>query len=230
VVARIALVLALAAGSAHADGVTDRLEVGGGTAIPLYAGASATLRATDRIDIDAAIGIMPPPYVDLINKTVVALGGYDDTTAALIKAALDKSLIVRIDGGFRPFSFPLGFHIGYTMAALGGSLTTADVIQAVTGEDVRADVGPQVSVHSTLHLAYAGASWRFRLSSALVLRVALEYTQPFASSSGIDPPPRAPPRGGPLDRANAKLDAYLDGIYKSDVKAPVVDVSLRWAP
>jgi hypothetical protein len=230
VVTRVVCVLVLATSSADAEDVVERLELGGGTAVPLDAGAQATFRATDRFDVDAAVGIMPPPYVDLINSTVVAFGGYDDTTASLIKAALDKSLIVRLGAGVRPFAFPLAFHAGYTVALLGGGVSGADAIQAVTGEDVRGDAGPTVTIHSTLHMVYAGASWRFRLSPALVLRVGLAYTQPFASSSGIDPPARAPPRGGPLDRANAKLDAYMNDVYVSYVKAPVIDISLRWAP
>lgn len=222
------LAASLIAAPAHADEAPRRFELGAGTAVPLAVDVESTFHATGRIQLDAAAGWMPPPYVDLINAAVVALGGYDDTTAALIEAALDHSLIVRAGAGVRPFSFPLSLHAGYTLAALGGGLAAADAIAAKTGHDVRADAGDRLRMHATLHLWQVGAAWRFTLRDDLVLRVSLEYTQPFASTSVLDVTPRTAQGRDRIAQANAALDRYMDGIFASYVKAPVIGISLRW--
>jgi hypothetical protein len=224
------IAITVAATSARAEGFAQRLELGAGTVAPLAIDAEATVHITDRIDADVAAGIMPPQYVDLINAAIVGFGGYDDTTATLIAAALDKAIVVRIGGAYRPFRFPLSFHAGYTIAALGGSVGDAKEVEAVTGQDVMTDGGRTVPMHSTLHLFQLGAAWRFTLSPALVLRVSLEYAQAFASSTAIDISPRLPGAAARIAKANAAFDAYMDDIYGTYVKAPVIGVSLRWRP
>ncbi len=222
------LTAAAIASPAHGDSVSNRIEIGAGTAIPVALGLESTFHVTHRFHVDVAAGWMPPPYVKLINATVVAFDGYDDTTAMLIEAALDHSLIIRAGAGFRPFAFPLSFHAGYTLAALGGGLAAADVIEATTGHDVRAEGGDRIPLHATLHLLQVGAAWRIVLRDDLVLRVALEYTQPFASRSAIDVTPRTSQGRERIAQANAALDRYMDDIFLTYVKAPVIGISLRW--
>jgi hypothetical protein len=220
----------LGSASASADGFAHRLELGGGTAFPLAVDAEATLWLGDYVAIEAAIGVMPGPYVDAINKTAVALGAYDDTTAELIAAALDTAIIARTDVAIAPFRFPLAFDLGYSLAALGGGVGGATAVEAVTGEQVRADTGNDIPMHSTVHFVQIGAAWRFTLRPSLILKVSLEYTQPFASGSSIDVSGRTPQAQARIDKASTELDSYLNETYTSYVKSPVIGVSLRWRP
>ncbi len=208
--------------------VAHRFELGAGTTVPLSVGVEASVHATDRVTFDASIGVLPPPYVDLINAAVLAFDGYQ-ATADLIAAGLDRAILARLGIGVRPFRFPLQVTAGYALATVGGGLGAASAIEAVTGEDVRAE-GNEIPMQSTVHFLHVGAAWQFTLRPQLVLRISLEYPQAFASSSGIDAASRTPSGAARLERASAALDDYLGDVYASYVKVPAIGVSLRWRP
>lgn len=220
-----ALAIVLVASTAHAS---PRVEIGAGTAVPLAVGVEATAHVTSRFALDVGIGILPSPYVDVINAAVVAFDGYDENTAELIAAALDDAIVAHVAVAYRPGRVPLTFHAGYTIAALGGGLGAASAIEAATGQDVRADVGNEIPMQSTVHFVRLGAAWRFDVHDRIVLRASLEYLHAVASASSIDAERRTTSGREGVDRASAALDAYLDDVYTSYVRAPVIGISGRY--
>lgn len=216
----------VASGTAAAEPLR-RIELGAGTSVPIAVGAEGTLRFSRHLDLDLGLGLMPASYVDLINASATALDGYDDATARVVSAALDHAVVVRLGAAIRPLPIPLALHGGYTLARGSGSVTGAMAIAAVeevTGQDLHAELPGDVPLDATVHMFHVGASWRFQLDDRLLLRVSLEYTQPFDSTTRLDVPAMDPR----VARASALLDAHMDDIYSTYVKAPVLGVSMRW--
>lgn len=116
------------------------LDAGIGTDFPVSVGAYSSFEGPFRLRARVGVGWLPGPYLDTINALSVSFGWYDDATAALIEAALKNSVIVHPEIGWRPFK-KAGFHFegGYQLAALGGSLSTVELIEAVTGSDIETD-------------------------------------------------------------------------------------------
>ena len=201
------------------------LDVGAGSHVPLLVGAEATLELPSRLLFQTEIGWMPRPYVALINTSLVELGAYDDTTATLIESALGNSMIVRLSAGYRPFA-RAGFEVfaGYTLAVLGGGLSGREVIEAVSTRELPPDADREIPLHSTTHSLHAGLAWRFLVNPRLVIRVSLSYFQTVASSSGIDVTARTQAGANAVAEIDAEIDAYLDDIYTTYVKAPLVGV------
>src|SRR5688500_16206538 len=71
------------------------------TTVPLDVAERVSLEAPNRLHLRAGIGVMP--YASLIDKVIKGFGGYGEAEAAVIKEALSKSLVFRVQGGFRPF-------------------------------------------------------------------------------------------------------------------------------
>jgi hypothetical protein len=222
---RAVLMLLAIAGSARAVPVL--LDAGLGTDFPLDVGASARLELPHRILLlGATIGWMPAPYVNTVNTFVVAVGGWNQQTADLIEAALKDSLIVRARAGWRIWR-GLEIDAGYALAALGGSVSGADAITAVTGKPVP-EGQRAVPLHSTMHAFTAGVGWRWIIDRHWVLRAELEYLQAVASQSAIDYQPRTARGRQDLAALNTALDAYLNGEYTTWVKSPLVSLAFSY--
>jgi hypothetical protein len=226
--------LACAVGApAPADEVRPHViwDLGAGTTLPLCLCASGMAELEGRILLGVDIGWMPRPYVDLMDGTVMAFGGWDQATADLVADSLQSSVIVRISGGWRPFAAH-GFEVlvGYTLASLGGGVSKADTIEAVTGRQFDPDTPRDVPISSQLHAFHLSLGWRFALRPHLGMRVAVGYLQAFASKTTIDRTGRTIREDDAIRAVEAALDDYLDRAYTTYVKAPVVSVtaSYRW--
>lgn len=207
-------------------------DIGGGTAVPVLIGAQATLAPTPRVRVQLEIGWMPPPYVEVVNTIVVEAGGHSAEAGDLVVDALQNSAVVRLSGGVRPFlSHGFELYAGYTAAFFGGGLSPRDSIEEQTGEDF-ADPGgdspgsSQVPVHSTLQAFHVSAGWCWELPHHLRLRAQVGYLQAFASSTTLDTERRSDLADAADGRVESALDRYLDDIYKSSVKTPVVSLTL----
>jgi len=120
---------------------------------------------------------MPPGYLDLINAVSTGAGWYDQTPASLVSAALENAPALRIAVGFRPFPSE-GFEIraGYTAAMLGGCLSAAEAIEAVTGRDARA-AGSEIPLQATAHGFQIDLSWAFFIERLVLVRFTVSYFQ-----------------------------------------------------
>jgi hypothetical protein len=84
------------------------LALGAGTDFPLAVGVRLDAEGPYRLRLSTSLGLVPGPYVDAINASVVALGGYDNATAGLLKQTLSSSLIWRTHVGWRAWH---GFYL-----------------------------------------------------------------------------------------------------------------------
>lgn len=200
-------------------------DLGVGTYLPLMMGVSASLQIPHRIVLQAELGFMPRAYTQMINGILVSASAYDETTASLIDAALGNSMVVRLSAGVKPFR-KAGLEIfgGYTLAALGGGLSGPEAIEIVTGRDLPDEAGQEIPMHTVLHSLHIGVGWRFLIKKHFVLRPSLWYMQAIASSSGIDVKGRTRVGQEAISQANTEINNYLNGIYTSYVKVPLIGI------
>jgi hypothetical protein len=216
------------ASTARAEGTTLTAELL--TDAPALVGARVAVELPHRLRGSLAVGVMPGPYVDLVNEVAIAIGGYDQATADLLKATLDSSLVLRTHVGWRPIEdWGLYFDVGYTLATLGGGLSGAEAIAAASGQMPPSDAqGTRAfDATSTLHLLDAEIGWRWWLDSGLTLRAALGFMGTVAASSSIRPDftPRAP---AVIESFTTAGEVYLDDVYTSYVFSPVITLAAGW--
>ena len=186
--------------------------------------ARVTVESPWRITVSTSLGVMPGPFVSLINEVATGFGWYDDTTAALIRSTLETSLVWRTHLGWRPFvSLGLYVEAGYGLVTLGGSATTEEIIEALTAEEAAAAAGGKTyNASSTLHMIDVELGYVWDLGeSGWYLQTALGFAGTLGSSTEVTPAftPRAPQL---VARFSDGLERYLDDIYQSYVFTPVV--------
>lgn len=223
--------LVVTAGAVHeAPPRSDRfaVDLGVGTVVPLYLGVQAQAELTARILIRAEIGWMPGSYVDIINAGATALNAYNDETADLLRDGIEDSLILRFSAGHRPLEdYGLEILAGYTLGTLGGSAATVEVVEAVIGSNlsnVNVNSASDIDLSSTMHAAHVELAYRWIVGDDWVLRASVGYVHVFSSSTQADLNLPA----GRLREASTtplpEVEAYLDDLYTSYVRSPVVGV------
>jgi len=161
---------------------------------------------------------------------VVALGGYPDSTAELVRGALQNSLVWRLQAGFRPFASH-GFYVdlGYCLATLGGGATGDQIIAAAIGQSPPSSShGREYAVRSTLHLLTVEIDWEWALlRDRLSLRAAIDGIFTVGSSTSMEPSfATSTPAEARLVQAFASFgERYLDGIYTAYVHTPVLSLA-----
>jgi hypothetical protein len=188
--------------------------------LPLGAGLRLGVEAPGRVRLGLTAGLIPAPYVGLINGAVVALGGYDEQVARLVELALDDSLIVRADLGWRPWA-ERGFYFAFAWryVTFGGEVEgalIADLIQVNTPGQSR-DYAYRVD--TTLHMAELELGWQWTLPWDTILRAGLGFSAAFSSDALVD--------------AIRVIDDYedtatdrLNQIFDSYAWAPLITVGL----
>ncbi|HMJ11540.1 MAG TPA: hypothetical protein VK524_09025 [Polyangiaceae bacterium] len=197
------------------------------TTVPLDISERVSLEAPNRLHLRAGIGFMP--YASLIDRVIQGFGGYGAAEAEVIKQALSKSLVFRVQAGFRPLpELGLYMDVGYSLITLGGDLDGNDVI--VLG---RGFIAPQDAtspfrhyrVSSTLHLVVLEIGWEQPILPWLFARGALGFAGAQGASSSIEP------TFSDVDSAllNAYCDQaaeYLDQLYTTYVYTPTLTLGL----
>jgi len=209
-------------GAVHAAG---RPEFGlaFGTAAPLYIGGEGSLGIGSHFTTHVTLGWMPAAYVDLINELSLSQQWYDQATADLIDAALQNSIVLGGQLGWKPYrTHGLEFRAGYTFAALGGSSTSVDVVEAVNGGTLPPQASRPVQIDSQLHLLEVGAGWGWRVAQRAHVTASVSLVECFAAGtqSKIATASRQEDRGAA--RLESQLNDYLDGIYRNHITAPLV--------
>ncbi len=202
------------------------------TDVPIHVGGQLTVEMPYRIRASTSLGVLPGPYVDLINAVVVAAGGYDDATAEIIANALHRSLVWRLHVGWRPFRrHGLYFEVGYTLITLGGQMTSEDVLVLATGQP--SPIGGTAAgergydIGSTLHMIDVEVGWELLFWDHFVVRFALGFAGTVGAHTETEPNydsliPRV------ADEFGAAAGAYLDEVYRSYVFSPVLSVALGY--
>ena len=168
------------------------LDVALETDFPTRVGAGVSWETPGRARMKLGLGVMPGPYVDVTNAAMVGFDIYSDDVGSIIDSALERTVVLQLQGGYRPLE-SRGFYVlgGYQFWGLGGSTTelnafseTMDANLYQAAQSVTGDI--QVGIHRTCSWARPVGSGHWRTTSSSVLRWAL--------------PTRWPPRAGPRPR------------------------------
>jgi hypothetical protein len=152
---------------------------------------------------------MPNAYVELINATATGFDWYNEATATLVEAAVDRSFVFRLSAGFRPFE-EHGFELwaGYTLVTAGGGIAGSELIEEASGQMVDR-AGAELPVSSTLHALHGSLGWRWLVKEHYLFRVGIGWVHTVASKTNIgrDDVGR---EGGAVERALAAAESYMD--------------------
>ncbi|MBT3219414.1 MAG: hypothetical protein HN348_10010 [Proteobacteria bacterium] len=201
------------------------------TDVALDIGGRVDVELPYRLRLGFSAGVLPAPYVDVINAVVVALGGYDDVTAALIEATIKNSLIIHTDIGWRPFpKHGFYFNTGYQLATLGGGLSGAEVIEAAVGGDAPAVAELlDFDAAANLHMITVSVGWDIVIAKHFLIRPQLGGAFTVASKTTIEPDFSYPAIfSGVMDTFTGESEAYLDDLFTSWVHTPTIGLHLGW--
>lgn len=210
------------------------LRAEGLTEFPIDTGAAFLVEGPRRLRVQVNVGYLLPVYLRATNSLLVSMfgdSGYSRDTADLVESSLKESLSLRVRGGWRPFaSRGLYFAFGYGVYALGGSVASAELIEALTGTDFPdgSAGGKSFNVDSTLHMFDVEAGWEWKLWRRLVVRAAVGGAFTFASTTRIEAAyeVKAPRLIAAFEQAGVD---YLNDIYTSYVHTPYVALAAGYA-
>ncbi len=203
-----------------------------GSDFPLDVGGRVTVEGPYRLRATAAVGWMPPAYLDTINAFCTGVGWYDDTTALLIDTALQNALIARFHLGWRPFpKLGFQFELGYGFAGLGGGLSGSDAISAVTGEDLpeESDEPYTFLVKAAAHQFDVTLGWEWTIKRHFLIRADLGGVFTLGAQTDIEPDfePR-PIVEGKIDAAEIAGEEYINDTLTSYVHSPTIGLMIGW--
>jgi hypothetical protein len=217
-----------AATSSSAGPLPVGLELSFGTRFPLEIGIEGAVEVPFGFTAHLGLGWMPRFYRDAINDTLVSVGAYDDTDAALIAAAFEDALILSPTFGWRPPPVPaLEIYAGYVLSFLGGAVTRAEA-EALSDQDLRGTGVTEVPLSGKAHGFQLGFAYHAELRSHLAVRLSLAYFQIVGSDIGIDVDVNGAAAERVVERVETALDAYLGDLLTSYVKSPLFGASLVW--
>lgn len=208
------------------------LDIEANTDFPLDIGARAQLELPYRFVVSTSLGVMPTPYAQAIDATLVGFDVFPQVVGNLINVALDGSLVWRTHVGWRPFP-RWGFDIqaGYGLVALGGSAGAAQLLTAVgrappNDPDIN---GRPIHIASMLNMLDIEVGWTFLIAQWVPVRVALGFAGTLGASSSlyfVGPDGNAiQPRAAATQGFINQTTQWLDGEYQSYVFLGVISVA-----
>jgi hypothetical protein len=207
------------------------LDVGVGSHYPLEVAARATVEGPYRLLATASAGLMPSPYLASVDAILVGASVYSESTATLIEAALDNALVVRVMLGWRPFEDAgLYFLGGYSIAALGGGVTGAELIAGVTGRALPEGAGSniQIAASSIVQQVNLEIGWRFQLWEQLYLQASIGGFLTVAASTTLTPEVNNPRSAAALESLASAGEVYLDDTLTDYVHSPLIGLQVGW--
>jgi hypothetical protein len=194
---RIAALLLLLSGVAHADGVEAQpktrdwhLGVEVLTDFPLYIGAQVWVELPHRIRLSTSFGDMPDLYLDTINSIAVSAGAYNNATAEFLSELLDRAFTWRLHAGWRPFKRRGAyFEVGYGILELHGSTGVLSVIQLATGFTAPFEPGIGFEYHLNTLVQTVGVEvgWMWYPRNNLTVRFSLGFAAVVNAHVDIEP-------------------------------------------
>ncbi|GAB4298638.1 MAG: hypothetical protein Kow0090_14090 [Myxococcota bacterium] len=193
-----------------------------GTEAPVSLGGRGSFRFPYGIEAALGVGYMPGVYVDAINKLLVALNAYEETTAALIKDSIKNSLVLDVQLGWDPIEAGgFFFNFGFSMVTLGGSVGSTALIKEVTGvENVKFIKEREIPVSTTLHNVTAHFGYKVYILDDLSLALALGAFKTFDSTTSVN----ASFEGPRIEEALTGIDDYMNEIYVKYVVTPTLSL------
>ena len=203
------------------------------TDVAIHAGVKSTVEGPYRLRYSLSAGILPGPYLDLINTICTGFGWYDDATADLIASALQNSVVIRNHLGWRPFKrHGFQFELGYGLVTLGGGVSGSDVISAATGEEIPDDLDEtfSFSVAATLHMADVTVGWEWVLWKHLVIRADVGGAFTLGSNTIVEQDFDELNRFAQpyVDDFEVWAEDYLDDTFTSYVHTPTIGLAVGY--
>lgn len=223
------LALLLGVGAALAGDGPYHLDLHVETRLPSHVGGRVAAEFPGRVRLAVGAGVLPGPYVDLVNAVVVAFNGYDERTAEVVKSSIQSSLAVQVEAGWRPLKrYGLVFDVGYQLLTLGGNATSADVLYAASGVDVPdTGDGRSFDASSTLHQISVQVGWEEVIAGRVVIGGTLGGLFTVGAHSTVEPA-FDPLIAEPWERAGDEAAAWLDETYLQYVHTPTVTLRVGY--
>ena len=185
-----------------------------------------------RLMLSTSLGTLPESYLDTINAAAEGFGWYTPEVSSLISAALENSLVWKTSLGWTPWK-NRGFYFagGYTLVTLGGGLSGAELVAALTEKELSSSGTSErnLAVAATSHMLNAELGWTWTLWRGLYLRTSLGAALTVAASSEVVPewPPR-PRFESAVNELALEGENYLNQTLVSYVHTGFVGLSLGW--
>jgi hypothetical protein len=172
--------------------------------------------------------------VDLTNAAMTGFDVYSDTVADIIELALRRSVVVRLEGGWRPLERRgLTLGGGYQLLGLGGDSTSLSLFgeamdprlleraQAVTGD---------LEVGVAAHMLTAEVGYEWVVKDHLVLTASLGFAGTVAAAARAEATrdPRGALEGEVRGLAVDGVADYLDYVFEEWVHLPMIGASAGW--
>jgi hypothetical protein len=189
-----------------------------------------TFETPPRIRLTTSIGVLPDPYIDLVNSVLVSAGAFNETTAEVIDDALGGSLVWRIQAGWRPLR-NWGFYgdVGYQLMTLGGEVTALSLLEIATGREVPSEFAAGFVVDSMLHMLVVELGYEWVIVDHLMIRFAIGYAGTMTSSTQVEPNFQPPPiLQNTLDEFSRVSADYLDDTYQTFVHTPTLTLGIGY--
>jgi hypothetical protein len=206
------------------------------TDVPLSTSLGVGVELPHRVRASLGVGLMPGPYLDIIQGMAVGFGWYDQVTADLIDAALQGSLLIHPEVGWRPLP-KAGFHFdgGYSVAALGGAVTGSEALEALTGTELKdrdgQDAVVELTAGATDHMLTVRLGWEFVIAKRLVIDPSLGGAFTVGAGANIETDLGSSRFGGAVDNLSSFSsagEAELVKLLKQYVHTPFVGVSVAY--
>lgn len=220
--------------AAHA---APKVHVVAGTRAPLSVGGKARVEVPGRVQLGAGAGYLPGGYVDVINGVAMSFDAYGESTANVIKAAIQSSLVVDADVAWRPFpEHGFTFGAGYSLVTLGGDASGQELLAAAAGVEApeepsggpggRFDVGATDRTYdmaATVHMLRPELGWQVPIGENLLLDFGLGGAFTVAASAAIEP--EFDPASEELQEAfTSETEAWLVDEIESWVHSPTLSI------
>ena len=211
-----------------------------GTNVAVNIGAQIRIEGPYRIRGSLGLGFLPGGYLNIINSISTGFGWYDELTADLIAAALKNSLIFHPRIGWRPIP-KAGFHFdgGWMIAALGGSLTGAETVAVLTGEelaDTPENAIAEIGVNATDHMLTVDVGYEVVVKERLVMDFTLGGAFSVVATSKLEgvtsdsnrPGPGQQLVSGVSEELTAAGEQYLNETFTKYVHTPTVGIMVGY--
>ncbi|MBN2694888.1 hypothetical protein JXR93_09520, partial [bacterium] len=203
-----------------------KTDISFGTEFPISIGIKTSFEFNYGLIFSATIGYMPESYVKTINSVVVYFNGYDENTASLIEDSISDSLILSFTIGYKPFKkISLYFDFGYTVALLGGDVSSSELISIVTGRDLSNYRSSDIPASSQIHNILFHIGYKFYLKHNILIDTGVGVLKTFASKTDFDIKPDIEI----TDQLENDINSYMDNIYTKYFISPIIYLNLGYS-
>ena len=204
----------------------------GTTDLPLAISGRALLESPGRFRLAGSLGVMPRPYVQLLNQIIIAAGGYDRRFGPVFVDTLTSSLVPRVQLGWRPWA-DLGWYadLGYSVLTLGSASAAESFVGGLVplpDELMRQIESRHYRVEATVHLAVVELGYEWLALDALTLRWAVGFAGTFAASASIDPEGREYSTDDPVTAFSNQAEGKLHDLLTSYGFMPTIAFGLGY--